>query len=382
MDMKIKKIIVVVGTRPEAIKMASVVYRLRQFPELFHIILCVSGQHREMLDETLRSFDLKPDVDLNIMIPGQDLFDVTSTLVIKMRELYNKYQPDLVLVHGDTTTCYVAALSAFYSRIPLGHVEAGLRTYKIFDPFPEEFNRQSVGKLATYHFAPTDENARNLEKEGVHPSAIEVTGNTVIDSLLLIVEKIKCQPAFASRLKKLLFNQLDFDIEDCRYVLITGHRRENFGAGIFNICEAIKGLADTNRDLKFVYPVHPNPNIQATVYKLLKNCPNVVLIGPQSYDAFVMLLMNSEFVLTDSGGIQEEAPTLGKKVLVMRDITERPEGLESGMVRLVGTNVAKIIDEASILLVENSKSGNTYPGINLFGDGSAAARIVEFLKKV
>jgi UDP-N-acetylglucosamine 2-epimerase (non-hydrolysing) len=387
-----QKILLVFGTRPEAIKMAPLVKELQMQPDRFQTVVCVTGQHREMLDQVLDVFGITPDFDLNIMKPGQDLYDITCRVLTGMRDVLKEVQPGMVTVHGDTTTSSATALAAFYQQIPVGHVEAGLRTHNIYSPWPEEMNRQITGRLATLHFAPTPLSRDNLMREGVSTSRIKVTGNTVIDALNLAVKKIKTIPGTEPRLISLLEGQgisqkqvHDWD-RNRRLVLITGHRRENFGDGFLNICHAIKKLAVHYPDTDFVYPVHLNPNVKKPVYEILGSngngtVPNVHLITPLDYLPFVWLMSKSYMVLTDSGGIQEEAPGLGKPVLVMRDTTERPEALKAGTVLLVGTNEQKIVTEASRLLDDHSHYFNMSQASNPYGDGKASARIVEFIRE-
>jgi UDP-N-acetylglucosamine 2-epimerase (non-hydrolysing) len=387
-----QKILLVFGTRPEAIKMAPLVKELQMQPDRFQTVVCVTGQHREMLDQVLDVFGITPDFDLNIMKPGQDLYDITCRVLTGMRDVLKEVQPGMVMVHGDTTTSSATALAAFYQQIPVGHVEAGLRTHNIYSPWPEEMNRQITGRLATLHFAPTPLSRDNLMREGVSTSRIKVTGNTVIDALNLAVKKIKTIPGTEPRLISLLEGQgisqkqvRDWD-RNRRLVLITGHRRENFGDGFLNICHAIKKLAVHYPDTDFVYPVHLNPNVKKPVYDILGSngngtVPNVHLITPLDYLPFVWLMSKSYMVLTDSGGIQEEAPGLGKPVLVMRDTTERPEALKAGTVLLVGTNEQKIVTEASRLLDDHSHYFNMSQASNPYGDGKASARIVEFIRE-
>lgn len=389
-----KKIMLVFGTRPEAIKMAPLVKAFQSQQDRFQTIVCVTGQHRQMLDQVLSIFDIKPDYDLDIMKQGQDLYDVTSRVLIGMRDVLGKVNPDVVLVHGDTTTSTAAALAAFYKQIPVGHVEAGLRTNNIYSPWPEEMNRQLTGRIATYHFAPTPLSKENLIREGVNRGQIKVTGNTVIDALHLVLDKINGD----SVLQKDLQNELKeagYDLarleDDRRLVLITGHRRENFGDGFIHICEAIKALAEKYPDVDFVYPMHLNPNVRHPIRevfgeKLLNSTgsneaglKNVFFIEPLEYLSFVYLMGKADIVLTDSGGIQEEAPGLGKPVLVMRDTTERPEALEAGTVKLVGTDKEKIISEVSLLLESPIEYEKMTHAINPYGDGQACSRIMEGL---
>ena len=344
------KVILVFGTRPEAIKMAPLVKEFQKYPEKFETIVCVTGQHREMLDQVLHIFEIVPDYDLNIMKQGQDLYDVTARVLMGMRDVLKEAQPDVVLVHGDTTTSMAAALAAFYQQIPVGHVEAGLRTHNIYSPWPEEMNRQITGRIATYHFAPTPLSKQNLLAEGVKEEHIYVTGNTVIDALYMIVDKIKKNKELDTELEGLL-KRAGYDVNrlagEKKLVLITGHRRENFGVGFIHMCTAIKDLTQKYPDVDFVYPMHLNPNVRKPIHEVfgedLSNLGNMFFIEPLEYLSFVYLMEKSSIVLTDSGGIQEEAPGLGKPVLVMRDTTERPEALEAGTVKLVGTNYDKIL---------------------------------------
>lgn len=373
-----KHVMTVFGTRPEAIKMAPVVLAL-QSSEDFKTSVCVTAQHREMLDQVLDIFGITPDIDLNLMAPGQDLFDITAKVILGMRDVLRTHKPDVVLVHGDTTTCFAAGLAAFYEKIPLGHVEAGLRTGDMHAPFPEEANRSLVGRIASYHFAPTQKAYDNLIAENVAKSAISITGNTVIDALHIVSKKL--ENIEAEYWKSLFGNDLFSRISDNsrKFVLITGHRRENFGQGFLDLCTAIKSLADQNENWDFIYPVHLNPNVQKPVYEILSANDNVALIPPQEYLPFVWLMNNCDLVLTDSGGIQEEAPSLGKPVLVMRDVTERPEAVDAGCVQLVGTNTDKIINSVTRLLSEHEVYSKMATAINPYGDGLAANRILEIL---
>lgn len=382
-----KKVLLVFGTRPEAIKMAPLVKKFQEDSE-FQTIVCVTAQHREMLDQVLDIFDIKPDYDLNIMKQGQDLYDITSRVLLGLRDVLNETNPDVVLVHGDTTTSTAAALAAFYKQIPVAHVEAGLRTNNIYSPWPEEMNRRITGRIATYHLAPTELSRQNLLKENVDNQNIIITGNTVIDALLWVVNKIKSDVNLAETLQINIKNKgYDIDrIEDKRkLVLITGHRRENFGEGFRNICNAIKTLSIKYPDVDFVYPMHLNPNVRKPIAEIFGNdkdkSGNTFFIEPLDYLNFVFLMEKADIILTDSGGIQEEAPSLGKPVLVMRNNTERPEALEAGTVKLVGTDYDKIINEVSELL-ENEESYNKMSkAVNPYGDGSACKRIVDFMKK-
>lgn len=383
-----KKVLLVFGTRPEAIKMAPLVKKFQEDSE-FQTIVCVTAQHREMLDQVLDIFDIKPDYDLNIMKQGQDLYDITSRVMLGLRDVLNETNPDVVLVHGDTTTSTAAALAAFYKQIPVAHVEAGLRTNNIYSPWPEEMNRRITGRIATYHLAPTELSRQNLLKENVDNQNIIITGNTVIDALLWVVNKIKSDANLAETLQiNIKNNGYDIDrIEDKRkLVLITGHRRENFGEGFRNICNAIKTLSIKYPNVDFVYPMHLNPNVRKPISEIFGNgtekLSNTFFIEPLDYLNFIFLMEKADIILTDSGGIQEEAPSLGKPVLVMRDNTERPEALEAGTVKLVGTDYDKIINEVSELL-ENEESYNKMSkAVNPYGDGSACERIVNFLKEV
>ena len=381
-----KTIMLVFGTRPEAIKMAPLVKEFEKHDEKFKTIVCVTGQHREMLDQVLQIFDIKPDYDLNIMKQQQDLYDVTSRVLLGMRDILKEVQPDVVLVHGDTTTSTASALAAFYQQIPVGHVEAGLRTYNIYSPWPEEMNRQITGRIATYNFSPTPLSKQNLLHEGVKEQSITVTGNTVIDALYWVVDKIKNDQRLQDELKESLIHA-GYDtgrLEDGKkLVLITGHRRENFGEGFINMCNAIKDLTLKYPHVDFVYPMHLNPNVRRPIHEVfgedLSNLGNMFFIEPQEYLSFVYMMEKSHIVLTDSGGIQEEAPGLGKPVLVMRDTTERPEALDAGTVKLVGTDYQKIVDSVSILLDDTNEYEKMSKAVNPYGDGLACGRIVEFI---
>ena len=398
-----KKIMLVFGTRPEAIKMAPLVKEYQKYPESFQTIVCVTGQHRQMLDQVLQLFEITPDYDLNIMKQGQDLYDITARVLTGMRDVLKEAQPDVVLVHGDTTTSTAAALAAFYQQIPVGHVEAGLRTHNIYSPWPEEMNRQITGRIATYNFAPTPLSKANLLREAVSEESITVTGNTVIDALYWVVNKIKEDKALNVELQTLLA-QAGYDVnrlaDGKKLVLITGHRRENFGDGFINMCKAIKDLTLKYPDVDFVYPMHLNPNVRKPIAEVFGEhvvnkealplskgeCPqgegdkNMFFIEPLEYLSFVYLMEKSTIVLTDSGGIQEEAPGLGKPVLVMRDTTERPEALEAGTVKLVGTNYDKIVTEVSALLDDQTHYNTMSKAVNPYGDGLACGRIVDTLK--
>lgn len=382
-----KKIMLVFGTRPEAIKMAPLVKEFQKHPDTFQTIVCVTGQHREMLDQVLNIFDIRPDFDLNIMKQGQDLYDVTARVLTGMRDVLREAQPDVVLVHGDTTTSTAAALAAFYQQIPVGHVEAGLRTHNILSPWPEEMNRQITGRIASYHFAPTALSRQNLLQENVDDANITVTGNTVIDALYWVVDRIKNDRSLDAELEEVL-RHAGYDVNrlaDGRpLVLITGHRRENFGDGFINMCTAIKQLTERYPNVDFVYPMHLNPNVRRPIHEVfgddLSNLGNMYFIEPLEYLSFVYLMEKSSIVLTDSGGIQEEAPGLGKPVLVMRDTTERPEALEAGTVKLVGTDREKIFNEVSTLLDDAAAYARMSQAVNPYGDGLACSRIVERLK--
>ena len=377
-----KKIILVFGTRPEAIKMAPLVHALRAESNYFDVLVCVTAQHREMLDQVLRIFEITPDIDLNVMQPGQDLFDVTSSILMGMREVFTMHRPDAVLVHGDTTTTLATAMAGFYAGVSVGHVEAGLRTHDLYAPFPEEFNRQVASKVTRWHFAPTALSRANLLAEQVPPAAITVTGNTVIDALLWVLARIDSDTQRRERLDGDLNTLLPFDWRSERFVLITGHRRENFGDGFLQICSAIRDLATRYPEVHFVYPVHLNPNVRKPVNDILASLNNVHLIEPLEYQPFVYLLKHAHLVLTDSGGIQEEAPSLGKPVLVMRDLTERPEAVEAGTVGLVGANQARIVAGVSRLLEDDVHYAAMSRAHNPYGDGNACARIVDILRKI
>lgn len=374
------KVLSVFGTRPEAIKMAPLAKALQE-DSFFDARVAVTAQHREMLDQVLDLFALVPEYDLNLMKPGQDLYDITSKVLLGLRDVLTDFQPDLVLVHGDTATTFAGALAAFYQKIPVGHVEAGLRTGDLYSPWPEEANRQLTGRITRWHFAPTERNQKALLAEGVEENAILVTGNTVIDALQWVVQKVEDTPALQEQIFAALNAAgLELPVRDHRYVLITGHRRENFGSGFENICQALRGLAETNPDTHFIYPVHLNPNVQGPVKSMLEGLANVHLIEPLGYEPFVYLMQNAYLVLTDSGGVQEEAPGLGKPVLVMRDTTERPEAIDAGTVRLVGTESAVIRDSVQQLLDDNDVYESMGRAHNPYGDGKACERIVEFLK--
>ena len=373
----------VFGTRPEAIKMAPLVKVFESRPDVFETIVCVTGQHRQMLDQVLEFFEITPDYDLDIMKQGQDLYDVTAQVLTGMRDVFRKSLPDVVLVHGDTTTSTSAALAAFYQQIPVGHVEAGLRTYDIYSPWPEEMNRQVTGRIATWHFAPTELSKKHLLVENVDERSVIVTGNTVIDALYMVVDKIKREEKLACQLQVELQGK-GYDVTRLeagrRLVLITGHRRENFGDGFIHICQAIKTLAEKFPAVDFVYPMHLNPNVRCPIHNIFdgSELSNLFFIEPLEYLNFVYLMEKFDLVLTDSGGIQEEAPGLGKPVLVMRDTTERPEALEAGTVKLVGTDYNKIVNEVSELLEQPVYYEHMSRAVNPYGDGKACIRIVSF----
>lgn len=381
-----KKVMLVFGTRPEAIKMAPLVKEFQKYPAHFQTIVCVTGQHREMLDQVLHIFDIIPDYDLNIMKQGQDLYDVTARVLVGLRDVLKEVQPDVVLVHGDTTTSTASALASFYQQIPVGHVEAGLRTHNVYSPWPEEMNRQLTGRIATYHFAPTALSRSNLLAEGIDENVIIVTGNTVIDALYMVVDKIKSDEQLNEELESILINS-GYDVNRLvngkKLVLITGHRRENFGDGFISMCEAIKTLTIKYSNVDFVYPMHLNPNVRKPIHEVfgedLSTLDNMFFIEPLEYLSFVYLMEKSTIVLTDSGGIQEEAPGLGKPVLVMRDTTERPEALEAGTVKLVGTNYNKIVDEVSTLLDDERYYKEMSMAVNPYGDGKSCVRVIKFI---
>ena len=372
----------VFGTRPEAIKMAPLYHAFKALPDEFDTQLCVTAQHREMLDQVLKVFEIAPDIDLNLMKPGQDLFDVTTGVLKGMRDILQAHRPDALLVHGDTSTTLAAAMAAFYLGVPVGHVEAGLRTHDMQAPFPEEFNRQVASKLTKWHFAPTDVSRQNLLDERVPEASITVTGNTVIDALFWVLDRIDAEPQSRQAIADFLSVQLDFDWRQQRFVLMTGHRRENFGEGFLQICHALKDLAARFPTVQFVYPVHLNPNVQQPANAILANLANVHLIAPLDYEPFVYLLKHSHIVLTDSGGIQEEAPSLGKPVLVMRDVTERPEAVEAGTVRLVGADRSRIVANVADLLDNQASYAAMSRAHNPYGDGKACERIVSVLREI
>ncbi|WP_431067368.1 non-hydrolyzing UDP-N-acetylglucosamine 2-epimerase [Methylotuvimicrobium sp.] len=373
-----KKILTVFGTRPEAIKMAPVVLALQQ-AEGLESLVCVTAQHRQMLDQVLNLFDIKPDYDLDLMAPNQDLFDITSKVLLGLRDVLREAQPDIVLVHGDTTTCFAAGLAAFYQNVKLGHVEAGLRTGNLRAPFPEEANRTLVGRLTDYHFAPTQSSKNNLLAEGVPEQNIVVTGNTVIDALLIVRDKVIGEPdsVWQEKFGETLFKTICDSSR--KLILITGHRRENFGQGFIDLCNAIKELAQKYPDWDLIYPVHLNPNVQKPVYEILDRLDNVYLIAPLDYEPFVWIMNRSDLILTDSGGIQEEGPSLGKPVLVMREVTERPEAVDAGTVLLVGTDKEKIVSGVEKVLLDGDVYKRMSKAHNPYGDGHACEKIVQTL---
>jgi UDP-N-acetylglucosamine 2-epimerase (non-hydrolysing) len=382
----VKKILIIFGTRPEAIKMAPVVKEFQKFPEIFNLTVCVTAQHRQMLDQVLQLFEIEPEVDLNLMKVNQDLFDITVNVLTGLKDAIQRVMPDLVLVHGDTTTSLSASLAAFYLRIPVGHVEAGLRTYNKYSPWPEEINRQVTDRIATYHFAPTVQSKKNLLEEHCNDENIVVTGNTVIDALFYVTEKIKNSQKLQTALDSVIiesgYNEFRRLIPGNRkLILVTGHRRENFGEGFIQICEALKAIARENDDVDIVYPVHLNPNVRKPVNEILSGVKNVYLTEPLDYEPFVYLMSESYLVITDSGGIQEEAPSLGKPVLVMRETTERPEAVAAGTVKLVGTDKNAIVKETGTLLRDKTVYLRMSKAINPYGDGKASQRIVEYLNQ-
>jgi len=372
-----KKILIVFGTRPEAIKLAPLIKEFEKHTDIFNTKVCVTAQHRQMLDQVLEIFNIKPDFDLNLMKAKQSLNSITSNVLLGMKPILDEFEPEIVFVHGDTSTTFSTALACYYQRIDIAHVEAGLRTYDIYSPWPEEANRQLTSKLTKFHFAPTEISKQNLLNEGIKDSAITVTGNTVIDALFLMLEKIDNDKTLQQSLIKEI--NLPFDILNSRYILVTGHRRENFGQGFINICEALNEIAEKNRDIQIVYPVHLNPNVQEPVLKLLSGTKNIHLIAPLDYESFVFTMSKSYFIITDSGGIQEEAPSIGKPVLVTRDTTERPEAIEAGTAKLVGTNREKIVTEAEKLLLDENEYKKVSLSKSPYGDGFASKRIIEFI---
>jgi len=377
-------ILAVLGTRPEAIKMASVIHAFKDCPDDFGMKVCITAQHRELLDPILDVFGITPDVDLDIMKRSQDLFDITAQVVERMKPVLDRLKPDLVLVQGDTTTTFAAALAAFYRRIDVGHIEAGLRTWNLYSPYPEEANRQMTTRVARHHFAPTPSNRENLLRENIAPDRILVTGNTVIDALVMVLDRIRSDAGIEAAIVRTLdeggYGNVDADPQR-RFVLVTGHRRENFGQGFLNICQAIKGIAKTHPEIDIVYPVHLNPNVREPVNRILKDIGNIYLIEPLDYAAFVYLMDRAYFVLTDSGGVQEEAPSLGKPALVMRDTTERPEAVTAGTVKIVGTDAGSIFKQADVLLTDRREYEKMSKAHNPYGDGKAALRIADYIKQ-
>lgn len=384
-----KKILLTFGTRPEAIKMAPLILELKKHSDKIETIVCVTGQHREMLDQVLSIFKIKPDYDLNIMKKGQDLYDITSNVLLGLRDIFKQTQPDLVLVHGDTTTSMTAALAAYYQQIPVGHIEAGLRTNNIYSPWPEEINRQLIGRISNYNFAPTPNSSANLIKEGVEEASIYITGNTVIDSLFWVVNKIKSDELLNIKLKEEI-RTFGYDIDrlqkNRRMVLITGHRRENLGEGFIHVAQAIQELSTQFPNVDFVYPMHLNPNVRKSIYEVLGNdlshFSNMFFIEPLEYLSFIYMMEKADIVLTDSGGIQEEAPSLKKPVLVMRDTTERPEAVEAGTVILIGTDKEKIVYNVNKLLKDKTHYQQMAKAINPYGDGKACERIANILLNI
>ena len=374
-----KKILLVFGTRPEAIKMAPLVKALQKDTEHFETRVCVTAQHRQMLDQVLEVFGITPEYDLNIMAPNQDLYDITAKVLLGLREVLKDFRPDTVLVHGDTTTSMAASLAAFYMQIPVGHVEAGLRTYNMLSPWPEEMNRQVTDRICTYYFAPTEQSKVNLLQENIDAKKIFITGNTVIDALLMAVDIISTTASVKEKMAKEL-QEKGYTVGDREYILVTGHRRENFGDGFLHICKAIKELAALHPEMDIVYPVHLNPNVQKPVYELLSGLSNVYLISPLDYLPFIYAMQHSTLLLTDSGGVQEEAPSLGKPVLVMRDTTERPEAVEAGTVKLVGTNAEAIVSNVTALLLDKEMYKRMSETHNPYGDGQACERIIAALR--
>ena len=374
-----KKILLVFGTRPEAIKMAPLVKAFQKDTEHFETRVCVTAQHRQMLDQVLEVFGITPEYDLNIMAPNQDLYDITAKVLMGLREVLKDFRPDTVLVHGDTTTSMAASLAAFYMQIPVGHVEAGLRTYNMLSPWPEEMNRQVTDRICTYYFAPTEQSKKNLLQENIDEKKIFITGNTEIDALLMAVDIISSTSGMEEKIAK-EFQEKGYTVGNREYILVTGHRRENFGEGFLHICKAIKELAALHPDMDIVYPVHLNPNVQKPVYELLSGVDNVYLISPLDYLPFIYAMQHSTLLLTDSGGVQEEAPSLGKPVLVMRDTTERPEAVEAGTVKLVGTDAEAIVSNVTALLQDKEMYKRMSETHNPYGDGQACERIMAALR--
>lgn len=374
-----KKILLVFGTRPEAIKMAPLVKEFQIYPENFEIRVCVTAQHRQMLDQVLDVFDIIPDYDLNIMSPGQDLFDITSKVIYGLKDVLEDFNPEIVLVHGDTTTSMATSLAAFYMKIKVGHIEAGLRTNNLQSPWPEEMNRQVTDRICDYYFAPTELSKQNLLAENIDEKKIFVVGNTVIDALFLALGKIKAKEGLENQLVEII-KEKGYLIGGRKYILVTGHRRENFGNGFLNICKALKEIAKQNPEIDLVYPVHLNPNVQKPVFELLSDLPNIFLIAPLDYLPFVYAMQHSYLILTDSGGIQEEAPSLGKPVLVMRDTTERPEAVSAGTALVVGTNFENILSYVNELIINKQLYSNMAEAHNPYGDGNASQKIVNSIK--
>jgi UDP-N-acetylglucosamine 2-epimerase (non-hydrolysing) len=372
------RILLVFGTRPEAIKMAPVFHELKKRSGAFDVQVCVTGQHREMLDQVLEVFDIRPEHDLALMRTNQDLSSLSASVLTSLKPVLEKFNPNAVLVHGDTTTSLMAALAAFYQKIPVGHVEAGLRTRNLLSPWPEEANRQLTSRLARFHFAPTEESRRNLQSENLPQSKICVTGNTVIDALLYMVEKLKTQPEFSSQVRRETDQAAGRKLGDRPFILVTGHRRENFGEAMAAMCRGLEGIAARHPELDVVYPVHLNPNVQEPVHRILGSRENVILTRPLRYEGFVDLMSRCELIITDSGGVQEEAPSLGKPVILTRDTTERPEAIELGLVRMVGCDTALIVSSAEEALTR-VRRGDAPPAANPYGDGKAARRIADFL---
>lgn len=374
-----KKLLLVFGTRPEAIKMAPLVKEFQKYPEKFETKVCVTAQHRQMLDQVLEVFDIKPDYDLNIMAPNQDLYDITSKVMLGVRDVLKDFKPDVIFVHGDTTTSMAAGIAAFYQQIKVAHVEAGLRTYNLYSPWPEEMNRQITDRICDFCFAPTERSKNNLLQEYIDPDKIFVTGNTVIDALLMAINiidtKKNLKDSLAAKIKE---NGYQIK-EGQKYILVTGHRRENFGEGFLNICKALKEIATTYPDVDIVYPVHLNPNVQKPVFELLGSVKNIYLMPPQDYLPFIYLMQHSYLILTDSGGVQEEAPSLGKPVLVMRDTTERPEAVEAGTVKLLGTDPSEIVKNVTLLLQDKIEYNTMSQAHNPYGDGKACEKILDII---
>lgn len=375
-----KKILIVFGTRPEAIKMAPLVKAFKNNNN-FDTRVCVTAQHRQMLDQVLDIFEIVPEYDLNIMKAGQDLYDITANVLVGIRDVLTDFAPDVVFVHGDTSTTFSTSLAAYYAKVIVGHIEAGLRTYDIYSPWPEEGNRQLTGVLANYHFAPTAQSQQNLLKEGKDKNNIFVTGNTVIDALMYVVHRIDNQPELKQKIRTKISAQYPLDAKR-KVILVTGHRRENFGQGFINICEGLKQIALNNPEIDIVYPVHLNPNVQRPVNEILSNIANIYLIDPLQYEEFIYLMSQAYFIITDSGGIQEEAPSLGKPVLVMRDTTERPEAVAAGTVKLVGCDQAALVREAEKLLNDQNEYEMMSRAHNPYGDGKACDRIVNVMKEM